>query len=631
MSNFQAIGGVSDTLRTLLMDRMELPEDLAAVPVTIGPPRPDTQNQQPDAMEAARVNLFLYRLTENAVLKNQEIPGHGSPRAFGFPPLSLNLYYLLTAYGTRDEEGRPSETLSHFLLGSAMRVFHDYPIILDELVTVRRQPIGSLILHESLRGEFERMKLSLEPISLEDLSKVWTALTLPFRVAAAYCISLVQIESQRPRSFPRRVTPPPAGGPHISVVPFKSPAISALAVHWQGDAPGVERPYPYARIGDTLIIRGTDLASPALRVRIGRVELTLNSTDPTRVEVVVPDATLPDGSNIPADRQLQPGVQTVDVTAILPELPSTGFPSNQAVFMVVPLPLTATPNLGVTPRTLQVTGLRLFHERYAAETVIGNAVVSVEAYTTATSTVIRMPIPDSVVAYVVSALVSAPLAGFPLLQSGDEIQMTIGGDGPRTVRFPRPVESVGDAAAILQAAMRAAEQGGPGFRRAQVTATAAGRLVIVPGGLHDAIAVAASPEAAAIGLNAAATEQVYLSGALVPFPALTSAAPQVQLAIGGVTHSVALGGRPTSIAEAASLLEGGIVAFPEAEFANSRVAALGNQLVVLPGGPGAVVFDAVAGVDESSVVELQLSANVPVRVRVNGAEGLNEILVDMTV
>ena len=41
---------------------------------------------------------------------------------------------------------------------------------------------SAIILHEVLRGEFEKVKLSLEPISLEDLSKVWTALTMPFRV-----------------------------------------------------------------------------------------------------------------------------------------------------------------------------------------------------------------------------------------------------------------------------------------------------------------------------------------------------------------------------------------------------------------------------------------------------------------
>jgi hypothetical protein len=360
------------------------------------------------------------------------------------------------------------------------------------------------------------------------------------------------------------------------------------------------------------------------------VELTQNSTDPTRVEVLIPDATLPDGSAIPADRQLQPGVQTVDVTAVLAELPSTGFPSNQAVFMLVPFPQVATPNLGATPRTLELTGLRLFHEGHTGETVIGRAVVLSDAYTTATSTLIRMSVPDSVVAYPVSALVTPSLAGFPLLNSGDEIQMTVGVDGPRAVRFPRPVESAADAAAILQAAIRAAEQGGPGFRGAQVSATSDDRLVIVPGQLHDAIVVQADAISAAIGLDVATAEQVYRSGALVPFPTLTSTEPRIRLTIGGVVNDVPLAQRPTSVVEAAALLEAGIVSFADPAFANARVAAQGNHLVLLPGGPGAVTFDTVPGTDESSVVELELWHNVPVRVRVNGAEGLNEILVDMT-
>src|SRR5262245_38073072 len=113
MSNFQAIGAVSETLRALLEDRMELPTDaVGSFVVTIGPPRSDIQNQ-PEAAESPRVNLFLYKISENGALKNQEIPGHGNPGTYGFPPLSLSLYYLLTAYGTREEQGRFSETLAH--------------------------------------------------------------------------------------------------------------------------------------------------------------------------------------------------------------------------------------------------------------------------------------------------------------------------------------------------------------------------------------------------------------------------------------------------------------------------------------------------------------------------------------
>ncbi|MGH7369594.1 MAG: Pvc16 family protein, partial [Candidatus Methylomirabilaceae bacterium] len=80
MSTYKAIAGVSATLRNLLRDRME-----DQVAVTIAPP-----DVTVDTMSGRRVNLYLYHVTENGYLKNQEIPGHGYPGAYGHPPLSLD-------------------------------------------------------------------------------------------------------------------------------------------------------------------------------------------------------------------------------------------------------------------------------------------------------------------------------------------------------------------------------------------------------------------------------------------------------------------------------------------------------------------------------------------------------------
>src|SRR5437660_3453496 len=170
MSNFLAIGGVSATLQALLRDRMELPSGIGGtnLQVTISTPPSEDETQ---TAEPPRVNLFLYRTTENGALKNQMIPGQGHPSEYGHPPLSLVLHYLLTAYGTTEDADQANETLAHFLLGSAMRVLHDYPVITDSLTTLHAPP--TQILHASLRGEFERIKICLDPISLEDLSKVW--------------------------------------------------------------------------------------------------------------------------------------------------------------------------------------------------------------------------------------------------------------------------------------------------------------------------------------------------------------------------------------------------------------------------------------------------------------------------
>lgn len=91
MGNFLAIGGVSATLQTLLRDRMELPAGVVrtSLQVTVSTPQLEDDTQ---AAEPTRVNLFLYRATENGALKNQMIPGQGHPSEYGHPPLSLVLH-----------------------------------------------------------------------------------------------------------------------------------------------------------------------------------------------------------------------------------------------------------------------------------------------------------------------------------------------------------------------------------------------------------------------------------------------------------------------------------------------------------------------------------------------------------
>jgi len=632
MSDFQAIGGVSETLRVLLEDRMEIPSvAVANFRVSIGPPRPETPINQ-DVAENPRVNLFLYRVLENGSLKNQEIPGHGSPGAYGFPPLSLDLHYLVTAYGTTEVQAHFNETLAHFLLGSAMRVLHDHAIIADELRTVR-PPVGTPILHSSLLGEYEHVKLSLEPVNLDDISKLFTALTLPYRASAAYVVSVIQIESLLPRRFPRLVQPPPPAGPRVFVVPMSRPQILNLLVRWATDPPGTERPWPYARVNDTIILKGTHLDSTATRIRFGTLEIPVGMTQSSAIELQVPDDKLPDGTPIPADRWLQPGAVTVEVGTGIKELPSVGFPSNQAVFMLVPQVKTLTPNLVAVPRTLQIDGTRLFSATLAGETVVGRAVIPKQLYRAATPKQIQLELPDTLVAWPVDSLVSAPLAPFPVLPNNPTLQMTIAGDGPHTVRLPRKPTDIVDAASLLEAAIRVAQGGQGGFTGARVTSTSDARLVIVPGGLSRPVGVASDAISAQLkldGPSGATTPQVYLSGSLDPFPVMAHAKPGMRLTVGGVTHDITIPTRPASLDEAAPLLEAAVNAFPEAAFAKGRFAVLDDQLLFLPGAAGAVVFDKIPAVDDASVVELGLFSDTLVRVRVNGSESLDQLFVKLT-
>src|SRR4029450_4897944 len=146
MSNFLAIAGVSRTLRSLLRDRMEPPP----VDVTIAPP-----DAAVTGMTGRRLNLYLYQISENGFLKNQEIPGQGHPADYGRPPLSLDLHYLITAYGANDTNV-DADLEAQQILGDAMRVFHEYPVVTEDLHE-HDNPVDPLLLDPSLVGEFEKV------------------------------------------------------------------------------------------------------------------------------------------------------------------------------------------------------------------------------------------------------------------------------------------------------------------------------------------------------------------------------------------------------------------------------------------------------------------------------------------
>jgi hypothetical protein len=647
MSDFHAIGGVSSSLRTLLLDRMERPDNVASIDVTIGPPPFSATDNNPH-LEKPRVNLFLYRVTEHGFLQNQEIPGRGSPGAFGHPPLSLNLHYLVSAYGNTEIRGDTpmfDETIAQFLLGSAMRVLHDVPILTDSLVTVR-PPSGVPVLDQSLRDSFERVKLTMEPLTLEDLTKVWTALALRMRLSAGYVVNVIQIESQRKRSFPRPVGQPaspvipplptdaPQPGPMVYVFPIQTPTIADLKVRRVGEI--AEQPFPYARVGDTLILRGTSLYGPVTSVAFGDVVEPASHAGPDRVEAVIPDATVPGAGPIPADRLLQPGVRSVRVIVRDPNVPGSNFGSNDAPFMLVPavnpalLAYAAGP-----PRSLTLQGTRLIGAVPGGETVIGRASVPCTDYLGAPSpTQIVVPIPDTLPTRGVHVLVGAALPDPVVLGAGAQtLDITIGGTQRPVVANLPPTVARDGLAAIVAALIHDAAPNDPRFAGARVDLWH-DKLLVVPGGLTETLAIAASGGstfAATLGLLAAQPaggSTALVSGALASPPLLSSPTPRVKLRIGAQAPIDVAVPKATSLATLADALQAAINAGGAVEYLQAQVGVTGTQLLVIPGAAGSVAFDATTA-DDTSVAELQLHARFAVRVRVNGAESFDLATVEL--
>lgn len=180
MSNSLAVAAVTATLRNLIISGTGI-NDVTARPLD-NARRSVTGNQ---------VNLFLYQVLPDAAWRNRDMPRQSKPNETGHPPLPLTLYYLMTAYS--DDE---DDTNAHRLLGQAMSVLHDHPLLGTDEIKNATTPIPELS-ESNLHQQLERVRITLQPLTFEEMSKLWTTFQTHYRVSAAYQVSVVLIESTR--------------------------------------------------------------------------------------------------------------------------------------------------------------------------------------------------------------------------------------------------------------------------------------------------------------------------------------------------------------------------------------------------------------------------------------------------
>src|SRR5207248_1793409 len=115
-----------------------------------------------------------------------------------------------------------------------------------------------------------------------------------------------------------------------------------------------------------------------------------------------------------------------------------------------------------------------------------------------------------------------------------------------------------------------------------------------------------------------------LSGVLGSPPPLSSLTPRVTLQVGAQSAIVVPVPKTTSLQALADALQTAIRnAGAVAEYTQLRVGVSGSQLLVIPGAAGQVTFSAAPG-DATTAAELQLQAAAAVRVRVDGAESIDD-------
>lgn len=330
MSNFLAVATVTATLSKLLSDAVDL--DIPGARVTA-----DRPHGSDNGAGAPTVTIFLYQVTPNAGWRNLNIPLRNQGGALRDQPrAALDLHYLLSFSGdeTRLEPQR--------LLGSVVAALEANPVL-------SRRQVGDAVTGTSylagsdLADQVELVKFTPLPISLEDLSKLWSVFfQVKYTLSVAYLATVVLVES---KDTPQAALP--VRQRVVYVVPVQQPVIDRVQALAGPDQPIL--------IGDGIAIEGRRLNADTVLVRIA--DWKGAPSEVTGTQVKLPFSSVPAGT-------LRAGIQAVQVVhPLIHETPPppVGVESNIVPFVLHP---TLT---GPTPQNMVDIG----GNRYSGEIAVG--------------------------------------------------------------------------------------------------------------------------------------------------------------------------------------------------------------------------------------------------------------------
>ena len=181
------IASVSAALRSVLANgliRYAGVTGLGDVTVSVLPPDRITVGTD----EPNQLNLFLYRVTPHSALRT----ARGGISSAGLTPrtVAFDLHYLVTAYGAEDYS-------CEILLGSAVHILSATPVLKRELRRAPLQPprgrsrSSAAVATVDVVSDVREVKITPQFLTVEDLSKLWSALQARYRPSMAYEVSEV--------------------------------------------------------------------------------------------------------------------------------------------------------------------------------------------------------------------------------------------------------------------------------------------------------------------------------------------------------------------------------------------------------------------------------------------------------
>ena len=134
------------------------------------------------------VGIYLYEIRESDDLVGMGFQNKGIARQ-SYPSIFLNLYYMITVQSKSDIKYRARQEQK--LLGKILQIFHDFPILPEELL---------------LEGnETYPIKMELDKLKLEDKMKIYSVPGKAYKNSLFYRVYPVELESTRVKKVHRVV------------------------------------------------------------------------------------------------------------------------------------------------------------------------------------------------------------------------------------------------------------------------------------------------------------------------------------------------------------------------------------------------------------------------------------------
>lgn len=265
MANHLAIATVTATLRQVLTAAFTADKLGGASTTMVGPDAP------PASLPSVGANVFLYQTAPNGAWRNEDLPTRTSSGApASRPRTAVDLHYLLTFYGD-EAKFEPQSAL-----GSAVRALHARPVLTPPQIEDAMTAFG-VLAQSDLAADVERVKLTPLPLTLEELSKLWSVFfQTRYRLSAAYRASVVLIDATDPGG-----SAPPVLRRNLYAETLREPVVDQVLAS-TGDTDPITA-------GVTVRIRGHGLRATGAGVQVDGVDATaVNVVGDTEITALPP-------------------------------------------------------------------------------------------------------------------------------------------------------------------------------------------------------------------------------------------------------------------------------------------------------------------------------------------------------